>query len=245
MAPKQSEVFMKFDKAKFIHNSNAIEGVEASVKEAEEAVRSGKSANRHIWNHLKAFEYVDKLEYPLTPLKLKDIHRMLSFKILGKKECGSFRESDVIVGQHTPPNWKKVPTLLKDLIYVINLKKDPWLCHLEFECIHPFIDFNGRTGRMLLYWQEKTQSKEPRIILNEGKQSDYYNKLFEYETRNRPTWWKISAWRKILGRNKTYVCTECGTHHPKVVEKCRTCDNSNEDKFQIYTEAPPFIGPVA
>jgi len=235
---------MEFNKAKFIYNSNAIEGVDASAKEAEKAVRLGKSPNRHIWNHLKAFEYVDKLEYPLTPLKLRDVHRMLSFKILDKKECGKFREEDVSAAP-AAPNWKKVPALIKDLIYAVNSKKDPWLCHLEFEYIRPFVDFNGRTGRLLLYWQEKTQGKEPRVILNENKQRDYYDKLVEYERRNRPAWWKISAWRKVLGRNQTYVCTECGTHHPKVVEKCRTCDNSNEAKFQIYTEAPPFIGPVA
>ena len=241
---------MKFDKAKFIHNSNAIEGVDTPVKEIEKAIDLKKSTNLHIWNHIKTFEYVNKMEYPLTPLKLMGIHQRLSFKIVDKKECGSFRKGDVEIAKggvivHTPPNWKKIPPLIRDLIYAINSKKDPWLCHLEFECIHPFDDFNGRTGRMLLYWQEKTQGKDPRIILNESKEKEYYAILSEYETRNRPAWWKINVWKKTLTRNQTYVCVECGTHHPTVVEKCRTCGNADESKFQIYTEAPPFIGPVA
>lgn len=235
---------MKFDKTKFIFNSNAIEQVDAPIEKIEKAIQQDKSKNQHIWNHLKTFEYLKQLKPPLTPLKLENIHQKLSFKILEKSKCGSFRNADVHVGHHTPPNWKKMPSLIKDLIYAINSKKDPWLCHMEFEYIHPFIDFNGRTGRMLLYWQEKIQCKQPRIILNEGKEKDYYAKLLEYDMRERPNLWKINAWKKTLTKNQTYVCVECGTHHPTVIDKCKTCGNVNEEKFQIYTETPPFLGPI-
>jgi len=240
---------MKFDKAKFIHNSNAIEGVETSVKEIEKAVRLKTTKNPHIKNHLKALEYADGLAAPLTPLKLLGMHRALSFGILPKKDCGKLREEDVHVAKggtivFSPPNWKKVPVLVKDLIYAVNTKKDPWLCHMEFEYIHPFVDFNGRAGRMLLYWQEKTQGADPRMILNEDKDRDYYGKLSEYEKRLRPELWRISIWKKDLTKNQTYVCVECGTHHASVVKKCRTCGNANEAKFQIYTEVPSFMGPL-
>jgi len=240
---------MKFDKMKFIHNSNAIEGIDTSMEEIKEATRLKKSGNPHIWNHLKAFEYVESMRYPLTPLKILEVHKKLSFGIMDKKDCGKFREGDVHIAKggtvvFAPPNWKKLPSLIKDLIFAINSKKDPWLCHMEFEYIHPFVDFNGRTGRLLLYWQEKAQGTKPRIILNEGKGTGYYDKLSEYEKRDRPNLWRINIWKKVLTNNQTYVCMECGTHHMTVVEKCPTCGNINESKFEIYAEAPPFVGPI-
>ena len=235
---------MKFDKAKFIYNSNAIEGVDTPLKEVEKAIRLNESKDQHILNHLKAFEYVDKLEHPLTTPGLMGIHQRLSHKILDKKDCGTFRKCDVTVGPHSPPNWRKVSNLVNDLLSAVNTKKDPWLCHMEFEYIHPFIDFNGRTGRMLLYWQEKSQGKDPQTILSEGRHQNYYSKIIEYDTRERPMLWKIKVWRKTLTRNESYVCTQCGTHHEKVIKKCGTCGNADESKFQIYTEAPPFVGPI-
>ena len=235
---------MKFNKVSFIYNSNAIEGVETPIAKVEKAIQSKETDDIHIQNHLKTFKYIDKLELPMTPLKLLDIHRQLSSGILDKKHCGKFRKSDVSIGLHTPPNWKTLQPLIKDLIYVINSNKDPWVCHMEFEYIHPFIDLNGRTGRMLLYWQEKKQGIEPRVILNENKGHNYYDKLSEYGKRFRPTLWKINVWKKILTKNQTYVCIECGKHHEKIVEKCGTCGNANETKFQIYADSPPLVGPI-
>lgn len=50
---------------------------------------------------------------------------------------------------------------------------DPKQAHIEFEKIHPFVDGNGRTGRMLMWWMEIKQGKEPTLIKYEDR-FDYY-----------------------------------------------------------------------
>ncbi len=232
---------MKFDKVEFIYNSNAIENHFFPKGEIKKAVDSGKSSNPHIMGHLKALWYADcaaQNTHPITPQTILVIHTTLMYKIMKSEETGKFRKSDVTVGPHTPPNWQKLTPLVNDLLYAINTKKDPWLCHCEFECIHPFVDGNGRTGRVLLYMQERAQGIEPRIILEKGKQPNYYNLLQEYETRKRPELWQIKIWRKILKRNETLLCKSCGTTHNKMVEKCTVC--ARIDSFVIQSEVMPF-----
>ena len=236
---------MKFDKVEFIYNSNAIEGYVFPKEEIRKALDRGKTDNPHIMGQIKALEYANKIihsQHPLTSQVLKDIHIRLMHELLKTEEVGKFREHDVTVGSHTPPNWKNLKPLINDLIYAINAKKDPWICHCEFECIHPFADGNGRAGRILLYIQEAIQNIEPRIILNDDKQKSYYDLLTAYETKRGPELWQIKIWRKILKRNELLVCTSCGESFDKIIDTCIICGRS--DKFIIRGEISPFGEPI-
>ena len=85
---------------------------------------------------------------------------------------------NVRVGGYVAPPWEKVPTLmgqwLREHAYL-----DPFEAHCRFERIHPFVDGNGRTGRMLLWWQQVRAGDEPLLIEAVGRFA-YYAQL---ETR--------------------------------------------------------------
>ncbi len=82
---------------------------------------------------------------------------------------------NVIVGDHRPPMWHMVPGLMDN--WLLDYKTlGPWEAHRRFESIHPFVDGNGRTGRMLMWWQEIKDGKEPTMLLNANKQ-EYYKSL--------------------------------------------------------------------
>lgn len=51
---------------------------------------------------------------------------------------------------------------------------DPIQSHIDFEHIHPFIDGNGRTGRMLMWWSQKNKGQSPTLVTKAGV-ADYYS----------------------------------------------------------------------
>lgn len=86
-------------------------------------------------------------------------HELLMHEVL--KEAGQLRRSDVGVGQHVAPPYSRVPQLMADLFDWLKHSDDSLLIkscvfHYEFEFIHPFVDGNGRMGRL---WQS--------VILNQ------------------------------------------------------------------------------
>lgn len=86
-------------------------------------------------------------------------HELLMHEVL--KEAGQLRRSDVGVGQHVAPPFSRVPQLMADLFDWLKHSDDSLLIkscvfHYEFEFIHPFVDGNGRMGRL---WQS--------VILNQ------------------------------------------------------------------------------
>ncbi|PCI68069.1 MAG: cell filamentation protein Fic [Piscirickettsiaceae bacterium] len=111
-------------------------------------------------------------------------HHMLMQEVL--KEAGQFRCSDVGVGQHVAPPFSRVPTLMDDLFHWLKHSDDSLLIkscvfHYEFEFIHPFVDGNGRMGRLwhsviLNQWNGIFAYLPTESIIREHQQA-YYNAL--------------------------------------------------------------------
>jgi len=151
----------------YTYDSNAIEGSTLTLRETAlilEGVTIGeKSLKEHLEaiGHRNAYEYVEDLAVhqpheQITSRVIRDIHFLVRSD--RPQERGAFRTVGVrILGTtHKPPEPILVPELIDELLdeYQKDHRRHPIekaaRFHLGFESIHPFIDGNGRTGRLLL-----------------------------------------------------------------------------------------------
>jgi len=149
------------------YNSNAIEGNTLTLKETALILQEGITiAEKPLKDHLEAighrdaFRFVVELadkESPLTERTVKDIHSLVLMNDAENK--GVYRRLPVqIMGAlHTPPQPYLVPVQMETLLREYEEQAGQLhpveavaVFHLRFESIHPFIDGNGRTGRLLL-----------------------------------------------------------------------------------------------
>jgi Fic family protein len=149
---------MTLDITQLIRESNLIEGYDDPAFDAQ-----GMTA----WKYLAK---VDRLDHG---------HVMKVQKILTLKQTdlqpdwrGYYRKIDVWVGGRKGAHPDAVPALMADWIYLIP-EREPVPHHIEFEKIHPFVDGNGRTGRMLMWWMQ-AQRGEPYSQLTAADRQSYY-----------------------------------------------------------------------
>lgn len=155
--------------------SSMIEGAATTRKVAKEMLqRKRKPQNkseRMILNNYLAMEMIGKRKNEkLTSGLLLDIQRTVTNKTLAnKKDEGSFRNNnDIIISDgievdkiaHTPPDYKNIPSLIKELCDFANNESEDFIhpiikgiiLHFLIGYIHPFNDGNGRTARSVFYW---------------------------------------------------------------------------------------------
>lgn len=149
------------------YNSNAIEGNTLTLRETALILQEGitiaeKPVREHleVIGHRDAFEYVISLadaETELTERIIKNIHSLVLINDAENK--GIYRRVPVTImgASHTPPQPYLVPIQMEELIRDYEkMKREKHIIeavaefHLRFEGVHPFIDGNGRTGRLIL-----------------------------------------------------------------------------------------------
>ena len=190
-------IFENFNKAfeiEYAHNSTAIEGNTLTLIETkvliEDKISVGKKSLREIYevvNHNKAFSYVKNCiaeNKPLDENIVKDIHEILMENIL---VGGIYRNVEVRItgAKHKPPVPSEMYYQIKDFFSNLNFKFDlnpielaAWT-HAEFVKIHPFVDGNGRTSRLIMNYQLMKHGFLP-ISVNKEDKLDYFNFLEEY-----------------------------------------------------------------
>lgn len=179
----------------FTHNSTAIEGNTLTLMETKVVLEDGISVGgkelREIYevvNHKKAYRYVKRCiaeGKPLSETIVKDIHAILTENII---IGGIYRNQEVRISGagHTPPAGNEMYRQIKDFYSDLDWKKKAlnpieyaaWT-HAEFVRIHPFIDGNGRTSRLIMNYQLMGAKFLPVSIAKENR-LDYYNALEEY-----------------------------------------------------------------
>lgn len=178
------------------YHSNAIEGntlnlVETLVVIEDGMTIKGKSLREHLEaiNHHEAIEQVIALAQPgaiITERIILDLHALVLQKI-EKDFAGRYRNMPVrIIGANfLPPNYLKVPDLMEELMVWLRENTEelhPVLLaaafHHRFVWIHPFVDGNGRTVRLLQNLLLMSKGYPPAIILKEDRQK-YYRALNE------------------------------------------------------------------
>lgn len=179
---------------KFTHNSTAIEGNTLTLMETKVVLEDGISVGgkelREIYeviNHKKAYGYVKKCiseNKPLTEEIVKDLHAILTENII---IGGIYRNQEVRISGagFTPPSGNEMYLQIKGFYEDLKNRSDlnpieisAWT-HAEFVRIHPFIDGNGRTSRLLMNYQLLLQGFLPVSIAKEDRLS-YYNTLEEF-----------------------------------------------------------------
>ncbi|MCD6590516.1 MAG: Fic family protein [Candidatus Aenigmarchaeota archaeon] len=183
---------------RFTYDTNAIEGSTLTLQETalilfEKTVPGGKSIReiREAENHKEAFDYMVEYEGDVSKEFILEMHRKLMHNILGKY-AGVFRDRQVFVrgAELMPPKPAFVEREFKKLMkwYRRNRKKyHPVVVaayvHTAFEGIHPFLDGNGRIGRLLLNFILK-KNGFPMIDIKNRNKEEYYRAIREAHRGN-------------------------------------------------------------
>lgn len=174
------------------YNSNGIEGNTLTLKETQIVLEGitigGKTIKEHLEaiNHEHAIQYLNELvndKKAITEWNIKNIHELV-LKEIDNKNAGKYRTENVIIkgATHIPPDYLIVPELMEKLIQNFESWKNfhpivqSVLLHGELVKIHPFVDGNGRTSRLVMNLVLMNNGYVPVIIKKESRLK-YYEAL--------------------------------------------------------------------
>ena len=184
------------------YNSNGIEGNTLTLRETQVVLEGitigGKSIKEHLEaiNHERAIIYLEDLvkdNKPITEWNIKSIHQLI-LKGIDDENAGRYRRENVTIkgAVHIPPDYTKIPELMEKLI----LNYETWnkyhpiiqaaLLHGELVKIHPFVDGNGRTSRLIMNLDLMNHGYNPVIIKKENR-LEYYEALDKAHTTENYT----------------------------------------------------------
>lgn len=185
----------------YTYNSNAIEGNTLTLQETTLVLQGITIDQKPLKEHMEAIGHKDafyfvldlvKEKIPLSESIIKQIHSLVLMN--DSQSRGVYRQLPVrIMGaSHTPPQPYLVPKRMEDLIIdynkwskTKNIIELVALLHLNFEFIHPFIDGNGRTGRLLVNLI-LMQNGYPPINIKFEDRKRYYDCFEDYYKTAKP-----------------------------------------------------------
>ena len=181
----------------WVYNSNGIEGNTLTLRETQIVLEGitvgGKTLKEHLEaiNHENAILFLDNIikdEKAITEWNIKVIHQIV-LKNIDNENAGRYRNENVKIkgAVHIPPDYVIVPELMEKLI----IQYESWkeyhpiiraaLLHGELVKIHPFIDGNGRTSRLIMNLSLMNSGYLP-VIIKKEKRLEYYNALDKAHT---------------------------------------------------------------
>ena len=250
--------------------SSQIEGTQCTL---DDVLNPEVEANANldvsdVINYVKATQYaLKRLErLPLCCRLIREIHEVLMENVRGQdKTPGEFRHSQNWIGpancllkdaRYIPPNVEDMQTAMSDLEKYINenVDYDPLiraaLIHYQFETLHPFLDGNGRIGRLLilLYLMEQRLIEKPVIYISyflKKNQIEYYDRISEVRrTGNFEQWIRffLEAVSKAASDSLEAI-RQLSVLHDTNVEKLPKTTRSKDNLRAVfdYIEQYPII----
>jgi Fic family protein len=184
--PLSPEILRKLDEQfslEWTYNSNAIEGNTLTLQETILVVNQGITiGNKTLREHFEALNHQESIQFlydwvqkkqELSESVLLRLHKII-LKNIDDGEAGHYRRSNVMIlgARHIPPQAEKIPSLMDEYFewYYANEHTLPvaelaaW-AHYKLVYIHPFIDGNGRTARLLMNLILIQHGYPPAVIL--------------------------------------------------------------------------------
>lgn len=219
LSPDEAKALNKQFAVEYTYNSNAIEGNTLTLRETDLVLRGLTIDKKPLKDHLDvvghrdAFDFVSQLakdKEPIFEWVIKQIH----FLVLGRdvENRGVYRKVPVIISGAKTKTAEPmlIPEKIQELLeWYKGDTEDDFLTkialfHLRFESIHPFIDGNGRTGRLLVNL-ELMKLGYPPIDIKFTDRNAYYNAFDSYaETGSPKAMLKLFA-KYLVGRLQKYV----------------------------------------
>ena len=245
------------------NKSSKIEGTRTTIEEDLSDLQDINPEKRDDWeevqNYVKATNYgIERINegFPVCNRLIRDIHRILLNGVRGEKKTpGEFRISQNWIGGtmpstavYVPPLVEDVADCLKDLELFINNEEIDTpdlikiaIIHYQFESIHPFLDGNGRIGRLLipLYLQSKKYLDNPCLYISfffEKNRDLYYQKLNDVRVKN-----DIIGWIKFFLEGIIETAKIAKEKFKKVVELTKKVDTQISDLKVKYDNAKKII----
>jgi Fic family protein len=213
------DLYIRMHIAKEATQSSKIEGTQTNVEDVFLNINEISEEKRDDWeevqNYINAMNEAVKLLHtlPFSSRLIKQTHKILLQGVRGKQKLpGEYRSSQNWIGGASisdavfiPPNHIDINDLMSDIEKFANDELNPLpdlikiaIIHYQFETIHPFLDGNGRVGRLLitLYLVDKGILKQPILYLSdffERNRTLYYDNLMRARTHN-----DINQWLKFF-----------------------------------------------
>ena len=192
----------------YTYNSNAIEGNTLTLRETDMVLRGLTIDQKPLKDHMEAvghkeaFDYVRELVQEKAPMSERVIQQIHYLVLADKKDDrGVYRRVPVrIMGaQHEPVQPYLIRPMMEQLLADFAASQEHIVTklarfHIEFEGIHPFIDGNGRTGRLLVNL-ELMKAGYPPIDIKFTDRMAYYDAFDEYHVKHN-----LSAMEKLIAR---------------------------------------------
>lgn len=250
--------------------SSQIEGTQATLEDVLDPLLD-ENANRNVAdviNYIKATEFAieRQKELPLCSRLIKETHAVLMEGVRGQEKTpGEFRRSQNWIGgqgstlknaRYIPPNVEDMAEAMSDLEKYMNADDEldalirAALIHYQFETIHPFLDGNGRVGRLLitLFFMGKGVLSVPALYISyflKKNRIEYYDRMTEVRNKGNYEQWVKFFLQAILESaedavDKIQKLSALHTENTEIIGKMGRAAKTTMRVFS-YLEANPII----
>ncbi len=264
------ELFISMYVRKEALMSSQIEGTQATLEDVLDPLVDA-NANRNVADvihYIKATEFaIDRLNtLPLCARLLKETHAVLMTGVRGQeKNPGEFRTSQNWIGgqgstlknaRYIPPSPEDMKSAMSDLEKYIHSNDEldvlirAALIHYQFETIHPFLDGNGRIGRLLitLFLMQEQVLSTPALYIScflKKNRVEYYDRMTEIREKGNYEQW-VRFFLQALAdcaEDATATIDELNALHSKNTAKIAAMGRAAKNMLLVfaYLEANPII----